>query len=70
MSLPCTYCGVRTDVSCRHRAASALPKAAKHFDDGFEIDRRDSRVGIQFWASALNRGVKRGDILAILKAAM
>ncbi len=70
MSLPCTYCGVRTDVTCRHRAASALPKAGKHFDGGFEVDRRESHRGLQFWASAIGRGVDRKDVLAILKAQM
>jgi hypothetical protein len=66
MSLPCTYCGVRTDVACRHRAAR--PMAKKPYD--IEVDRRESHRGLQFFASAVQRGVKREDILAILKAAM
>lgn len=70
MSHPCSYCGVRTDVACRHRAASPMPKAAKHFNDGYEVDKRDGRIGIQFWASAMSRGVKPETIMEALKAAL
>lgn len=66
MSTPCFKCGVRTDVSCRHREASALPKPGLFHDPGKPINHDQHHFN--YWARATGKGLKCSDMFAILAA--
>lgn len=68
MSSPCFYCGVRTDVACRHRGATPLPQPTIQFECAPAKPVLDPRSMHTYFAGRIHRGMKPEQMFAMLAA--